>query len=465
MSQIFPESVLRLIFDYSIQGPVALPPPIDDQRRVLTQVCQDWRHIIVDTPTYWNAVDFVPWTVQPKNLLQLAERFFGHSDDTIPLFVSFRGSLQSNDGRNIFEFVIRPRAHRIRFFSCSITKETLRILFGCNPVNFPVLQVIDVAVICDLNGTIASRLPVSGSIDLSGFQRAPRLRDATLRILDGIHPTDLKLPWGQLTRIDLGHTCVLVPTFMKAMEACVLLEDGAFCINFDRQYDGQPTTLRRISIPRLRCLRLRLVEPSQDARMFASLHIPLLEELEVERDEVRQATRDMTIYETLLTGVNANIKHVTISEYAIPMTRPFLPRLNRRMMHQHLDGVLHACDHLTSLSLRPGIFIHQLILNKLATGEFLPRLEQFEVSSVCGWDIIWMVERKNFASTSPDSGPSSPPPPRSTRPVALIYLRLFTMGCGLAKSDAQELEDAATALDLARGYIIQHIDIGDGSNH
>jgi len=56
--------------------------------------------------------------------------------------------------------------------------------------------------------------------------------------------------------------------------------------------------------------------------------MPLLEELEVERDEVRQVIRDMTIYETLLPGMNANIKRVTIAKYAIPKTRWFLPRLN-----------------------------------------------------------------------------------------------------------------------------------------
>jgi len=151
MSQIFPESILRLIFDYSIQGPVALPPSIDDQRWVLTQVCQDWRDIIVDTPIYWKSFNFAPWKFQRKDIVRLAECFFGHSGETIPLSVSFGGSLQSEDGRNIFEFIIRPRAHRIHFFSCSITKETLKIVFGCDPVHFPILQAIDVAVMCDVS--------------------------------------------------------------------------------------------------------------------------------------------------------------------------------------------------------------------------------------------------------------------------------------------------------------------------
>lgn len=462
----FPESILRRIFDFLIQGPVVLPPPRDDQRRVLTQVCKEWRRIVIYTPTYWTTFNFVDSAVQPPNdLFAVADVFFGNPKDTIPLSVSFGRSLQSDVGRNIFEFVIRPRADRIRFFSCDITKETLTILFGCDPVCFPVLEAIDVAVHCDLNGTITSRLPLSGSIDFSAFRRAPRLRDAKLRILGGIHSNDLNLPWVQLTRLDLGQTCVQVHTFLKILKESVVLEDGAFCVSFARYYDGQPTRLRRISIPLLRCLRLRLFEPSEDARLFGSLHIPLLEVLRLERDEPEQAIRDMSIYETLLAGVDANIKHVTIAEYHIPMTRWFIPRLIRseRMTYQRLDGVFCLCGQLTTLFLGPGIFIHPLVVEKMATGEFLPLLEQLGVNSVHGWDIIWMVQRRNFASTFPDSGPSSSPAARLLRPVALTYLRLFTMGGGLSAADAQKLEDAATALDLAHGYTMRHIDIADNS--
>ena len=326
---------------------------------------------------------------------------------------------------------------------------------------FPALEAIDIAVNCDLNGTITSRLPVSGSIDLSAFHCAPCLRDTKLHILGGIHPADLKLPWGQLTRLNLGHTCVQVHTFMKIMEEFVFLKEGAFCVSFVRYYNGQATRLRRVSIPLLRRLHLRLFEPSQDVRMFRSLHIPLLEVLWVERDKPGQAIRDMTIYETLLAGVDANIKHVTIAEYPIPITSWFIPRLVRsqRMTYQRLDGVFCSCDHLTTLFLGPGIFIHPLIVNKMATGEFLPLLEQLGVNSVHGWDIIWMVQRRNFAVTFPDSGPSSSPAVRSLCPVALTYLRLFTMGGGLSTADARKLEDAVTALNLACGYTMRHIDI------
>jgi hypothetical protein len=458
----FPESILRRIFDFLIQRPVILPPPRDDQRPVLTQVCQEWRRIIIYTPTYWSSFNFVESAVQPPNdLFRVADSFFRLPTDTIPLSISFGRSLQSDVGRNIFEFVIRPRADRIRFFSCDITKQALMILFGRDPVRFPVLEAIDVAVNCDLNGTITSRMPLSGSIDLSAFHRAPRLRDVKLHILGGIHPNDLNLPWGQLTRLDLRHTCVQVHTFLKILEASVVLEDGAFCVSFARYYDGQPTRLRRISVPLLRCLRLRLFEPSQDARLFGSLHIPLLEALWLERDEPEQAIRDMAIYETLLAGVNANIKHVTIAEHHIPMTRWFIPWLILRkgMTYQHLDGVFRLCGQLTTLFLCSGIFIQPLVLDKMATGEFLPLLEQLGVNSIHGWDIIWMVQRRNVASTFPgDSGPSSSPAARSLRPVALTYLRLFTMGGGLSAADAQALEDAATALDLALGYSMRHID-------
>lgn len=335
------------------------------------------------------------------------------------------------------------------------------MMFGLDPVHFPFLQTIDVAVIRDLTGTIASRMPVSDAIDLSGFHRAPHLRDVILRIHDGVHPSDLKLPWAQLTRLDLGRTCVLVPTFIKVMEESILLEDAVFYISFARCYDAQATRIRKISIPRLRCLRLRLFQPSQDARIFGSLHIPLLEDLWVEREELGQVIRDMTIYETLFAGLEANITHVTIAEHTIPMTKWFIPRLNRspRMTYQRLEGVLRLCDTLTSLFLCPGVFVQPLILGNIATGEFLPLLEQLGISSIEGWDIIWMVQRKNFALTFPDAGPSSSPTTRSTRPVALIYLRLWTLGRGLSEADKQKLEDAATALGLAGGYTLLHIDI------
>jgi len=468
VNDIFPERILRDILDLCIEGPVFLPPPRDDGRRLLTQVCGEWRRIIVSTPTYWRAFDFARWAAQrPNDLFRLAESFFGRSGDIVSLCIQFGTHLQSDIGRSIFELVIRPRAHRVYYFSCSITKDSLRILFsGLDPVHFTVLRVIDVAVICDLNGTIGSRLPVSGSIDLSGFQRAPSLQYATLHVLDGIHPNDLKLPWSQLTRIDLGNTSVQVHIFLKILEESTSLEDGVFCISFIRCYDGQATRLRRISIPVLRMLHLRLVEPSQDLRLFESLDIPFLEELWVEREEVGRARRDMMIYETLIRSMNANIKHVTIGEYSIPTTRWFIPRLNRspRITYQHLDGVFRSCCHLTSLFLYPGVFVEPLVLEKMATGEFLPLLEQLGISSVKGWDIIWMVEKKNFLSTFPDSGPSSSPAIRSTRPVALGYLRLSVMGCGFDENDIQKLADAASALDLVRGYVIRPTDIADGSN-
>ena len=68
-----------------------------------------------------------------------------------------------------------------------------------------------------------------------------------------------------------------------------------------------------------------------------------------------------------------------------------------------------------------------------------------------------MVQRRNFALTFPDSGPSSSPAARSLGPVAWTYLRLFAMGGGLSAADAEKLEDAATAIDLAHGYTMQHV--------
>jgi len=457
-----PEGVIGRIFNFSIQGPVILPPPRDDARRVLTQVCAKWRGIVVSTTTFWSSFNFTQLEVQrPNNLFRLAALFFHRSGETAPLSVHLGGPLQSGLGI-ILGLIIRPRAHRVWFLSCTLTKSQLRTIFGPH-VHFPLLQFIDVRIVCDSDGSIASRISVKGSIDLSGLQNTPSLQHATLRILDGVHPTDLRLPWARLTRIDLGHTSTQVGAFVKILEQSLVLEDGVFLVNFTRSYDGQPTTLRRISVPHLRRLRLRLFQPSQDTRVFGNLEMHDLEELWFEREELRQPIRDMAIYERFLGGLNATLKHITIAEYLTPTPRWFTPRLDckPRFTYQDMDGVLRLARNLTSLYLCPKVFLHPLVLEKMATGELLPVLAKLGVSSISGWDIIWMIQRKNTASALPRCGPSSylaSLVERTAHPVALDYLCICTMEYELGNDNIQKLEEAIRALRLLNGYSIRHID-------
>ena len=183
-----------------------------------------------------------------------------------------------------------------------------------------------------------------------------------------------------------------------------------------------------------------------------------LEELWLEREELGQPIRDMVIYERFLGGLNTTLKHITIDEYFPSISRWSAPPLNHRarLMYQDVDGVFCSARNLTSLYLCPKVFIHPLVLEKMATGELLPFLEKLGVSSVSGWDIIWMVQEKNIVSALPQCGPSSdsasPVARTVVRPVALNYLCFCAVGCGLG-----ELEEAIRALRLADGYSIQHI--------
>ena len=460
-----PDNVLRRIFDFYIQGPLIFPPPTDEQRWVLTRVCAKWRLVVVSTPTYWTAFDFIQCKVQhPNNLVHLAECFFLRSGNTLPLAIGFRGSFkfQNTLGRSIFNLVVRPRAHRVWFLSCCVTKSDLKTLFRLGYVHFLFLQAINVAVI-EPAEAVASQIPVKGSIDLSVFQCAPLLRQASLQILDGVHPLDLRLPWGQLTRIDLGQTSIHVQKFVYIMKQSFLLEDGMFYVNFRHSYARQPMTLRKISIPRLRQLRIRLVQPSRAMRIFrkffSKLEMPTLNELWVEREELGHAIRNTRIYEPLLANLSATLKRLTISEHTIPQSSCYIPRLDQisRLLYQDVEGALHTSQNLTSLSLCPGVFVNPLVLDKLASGELLPFLEKLEVSSVKGWDIILMVGRKNFASTFPECGSSSGSV--ATRPVALKYLSIFVIGYGSDKIEEQKLDSAAMALCLVCGYAIRYIDI------
>ena len=126
------------------------------------------------------------------------------------------------------------------------------------------------------------------------------------------------------------------------MKQSLLLEDGVFYVDFLRLYDGQPTTLRKFSIPRLRQLRIRLVRPSRDTRIFSKLEMSSLNELWMEREELGRAIRGTRIYEPLLANSSATLKRLIISEYSIPQSYCYIPRLNRssRLVYQDMDGAL-----------------------------------------------------------------------------------------------------------------------------
>ena len=423
---------------------------------------------MASTSTYWGSFEFVPLPVDvqaPKNLLRLARVWFRRSGETIPLAIRFRSSLQSNVARKMFEFVLKSYAHRLWSLTFVVTNRELGTFFGANGVRFPRLQHIDLAVASNTDGSIATPpTPVQGSIDLSGFHRAPFLQHVALRILDGIHPTDLRLPWGQLAQVDLGNTPTGPNEFMKMMKELSFLKIGVFSIHFARSYaDEQSTTdFRTITIPHVQRLRLRLIHPSQDARIFSKLQMPCLEGLWLEREEVEHPIRDMTLYETLLATLNAPLKHAIMAEYSFPTTTCFSPRLHHspRVVYQKLEGVFRSANDLTSLFLCPGVFIHPLVLEKLASGDFLPSLEKLSVSSVSGWDIVWMAQDRNIASMRPESGPSSNSASAlMARPVALNFLDLSVMGCGLDVGSLQKLQDAVGALLLRCGYLFRYIPI------
>jgi hypothetical protein len=347
----FPESVLWRIFDLVIQGPVALPPPIDDQRQILAQVCQRWRHVVTLASTY------------------------------------------------------------------------------------------------------------------SGFQGSPSLRHVSIRIPNGVHGADLRLPWSRLARIDLGNTPIRLSKFLKILEQSFTLEDGVFCINFALSYHRQSPIFRTIVIPLVRHLRLRLIHPGKDARVLGKLRMPSLESVWLEREEAGRSTRDMALYATILARWNAPLEHITVADHSFPKTTWFLPRLNRIpqfMTYQQLDGVFLSAYHLTSLYLCPGVFIHPLVLERLASGECLPFLEKLGISSISGWDVIWMALERGFASIRPESGPSSNSASfmaPMTRPVALNYISLFIMGCGLDRGTVWKLKDALNGLHLSCGFAFQYADI------
>ena len=58
----FPEKVLQNIADFCFTEWIWVVFPLqqDEPRRILSQVCSTWRHVVISSPSYWNAIQLAP---------------------------------------------------------------------------------------------------------------------------------------------------------------------------------------------------------------------------------------------------------------------------------------------------------------------------------------------------------------------------------------------------------------------
>ncbi|KIM42510.1 hypothetical protein M413DRAFT_119556 [Hebeloma cylindrosporum] len=64
------------------------------------------------------------------------------------------------------------------------------------------------------------------------FQKLRHLRSAVINIKNDIHPLALRIPWEQLTKLDMGDTLLRPNIFLEVLSASApSLNDGSFTIH------------------------------------------------------------------------------------------------------------------------------------------------------------------------------------------------------------------------------------------
>jgi hypothetical protein len=236
----------------------------------------------------------------------------------------------------------------------------------------------------------------------TAFQRLPRLRTAVITIKNGIHPLAFKLPWRQLTKLNMINSTVSPHIFMEVLSnSAPSLKDGSFTIEFEqiRQSTSSAPLTHIFPIVKpffLQHLFLRLINPSLDTRLFSRVHLTALCHLQIELGCSKERWA-MSIYQDLLSKSRKTLKSLGFWDAPLQGDQNTETE-GTSLVHNppcSLDGLFSMLPHLERIRLPEAVYIPPNAADKIAQGIFLPSLRVLEVSSTVGVDILDMVRRRN----------------------------------------------------------------------
>ncbi|KAF8957618.1 hypothetical protein BDZ97DRAFT_1845788 [Flammula alnicola] len=391
VSYIVPDNVLRRILVFSgMNEPVRLPFRPEEPRYILSQVSRQWRDGVQSTTSFWDHIYLTP--VLPQHSSTLLGHFFRCllRSGNNALSLNFH-MITGGWSFSIVNWIIKPNAERIKSLTCLLYGQDIETFLNIQEGRFRVLEAqwLNFTVFCSL----------------------PHIRQVTLHILNGLHPFDLRLPWRQLTALDMGTTAMPPDVFIKIIgEARSSLRDAFFQIRFHKPAcPGLRLAPREITLKKLETLRFRLIYPTQDPRLFALLRFPNLRDLYIEMHDVFQDW-DMEMYTGILRRSTKSLRYLQLSDFSQQGSN--MPPPNRRhrdTSYHELERFFTVVRNINFLHLPLSVHIHASTMEKLATGELLPRLTTLELGSINGKDVLSMVKRRNEAvlSHSLAPGPSS----------------------------------------------------------
>ncbi|KAF8867616.1 hypothetical protein CPB84DRAFT_1832596 [Gymnopilus junonius] len=417
----FPDNVLERIFFIALTNPVFIPPCNNDPHAKLMTVSEQCSKIILSLPGLWDSYLFRHRPFRNSDAVVAIFRMYLHLSGSKPLtflfstdfhwkledtFVDLKLPPEHLGDRkiSIVNEIIQPNAMRLQHLSIVLTvSEAAKLLLDIPEDAFRALKTISVTLIVETTPGISTFT----FEDQYPFTALPPLREGLRHIKGGIDALVTKLPWGSVTKLNLGNVRIPLAVFMRIMLLSkASLTEAYFYIHFTTRSstDLRPRYQKPITMTSLTKLRLRLVDADFFPEFILPLRLPVVEELQIEQGTKRcSLSWNLGIYTTWFFRCKrsaTSLRRLKLSEFALPGQSDATIHGSSSLgskSYRVLEKFLKKLPGLQSLFLPAGIRIHLPILDALATRQLLPKLEILHIVATSDpQDVFDAVRARNL---------------------------------------------------------------------
>lgn len=253
-----PEIVAEIFLRCCPESPI-LPLRPTDSHMVVTQICSGWRKVAIGFPELWHKLSLVgradEQATQSK-ALACAKGWIGRAGP-LPLEVH----IANFTGPTLIDDIIRPHANRFR--EIAISDLPLSPFLAIPSNSFSLLESLTLSAHPHGSEDTAKYL-LDATLD-----SAPKLHDFTLQGYV-FNPATIRLPWAQLTRLQILDTPVTPNTCLAVLEMCTSLVSCRFEII--TSVDAITFNPSSLLLPHLSTLNLVEAEPQWIAHSTTARH-------------------------------------------------------------------------------------------------------------------------------------------------------------------------------------------------
>ncbi|KJA13575.1 hypothetical protein HYPSUDRAFT_220837 [Hypholoma sublateritium FD-334 SS-4] len=396
-----PENVLCQIFEVAVgHSPIILLPmqTFNSIQYNLLLVCKKWNSLAVGIPSMWVSFKFELEAIStPPLVTQTLLRQFSiclqRSQNSLVTIV-----FSSNSGGWRFTNVnsILARCYsRTKSLTCTLRSgRDVDAFLSLPPGTFPGLQYININFVNTTSGIAHAS---ARSVPARAFEGAPSLKTAILHRIHGLNHMKLRLPWGELTYLDLGGTPMLPHTFIRIMRyTSHTLQTAFIFVEVDDPLDTALKALTNaISFQNLTTLRLRLAHLHHDWRILSILHVPYLVTLRLEMFSTPQHW-DISSIARFIEPSSQSLQQLHLSDFR--PDRHSLVRTHQNTTHTVLRDLFNLIPKIDTLRLPISIIVHATTIESIASGKILKNLTTFELSYANIWHALALSNHHNVVS-------------------------------------------------------------------